>query len=138
PDSVRAKQGCALRMVGAPVVADNDGCGNAERIQHANDVPDDVKRRIELCFDGRVTVAKAAHVERDGAVSCIGHSLHLTAPGGGGIRKSVTEQNRRTAALLENAERLAIDVDQPALKRKVAAYCTDRGCSRAAKTDAQP
>src|ERR1700729_124865 len=54
---------------GAPIVADDDGLGRAERVEHANHVADEMKQRVLIDVLGLACLAVAAHVGGDGADS---------------------------------------------------------------------
>ena len=64
----------------APVVADDDGFGHTQRVEHADHVADKVKQRVLIDLFRLACLAIAAHIGRDSAIACLGERLQLMAP----------------------------------------------------------
>src|SRR5438093_1312432 len=61
----------------------------------------------------RLGVTVTALIRRDGAKPGVGQSMQLVAPGIPDLRKSVTQQYRKTAARLDDMHLDAVGVDLP-------------------------
>src|SRR5262249_34542652 len=84
----------------APVVADEDGTLDLERIEEADQITSKLAESVGLDRGRRAATAVTALIGSDGAKSRPGGRLELMAPAEGEIRKAVTEDDRRPVAEL--------------------------------------
>ena len=84
---------------------------DAERVEQPGEVADEVMDAVLLDGGGRVGVAVAALVRRDGAEARIGQGAQLMAPRIPQLRKAVAQEHRKAAARLDDVHADAVGVD---------------------------
>jgi hypothetical protein len=88
----------------APVVADEDGTLDLERIEEANQIAGELGEPVGLDLGRGAAPAITALIGSDGSKSRPGDRLELMAPAEGEVRKAVTEDDRGTDAKLVRGE----------------------------------
>src|SRR6185369_14186215 len=89
----------------APVVADEDGTLDFERIEEANQIAGELGEPVGLDRGRGAAPAITALIGSNGAKSRPGDRLELMAPPEGEVRKAVTEDDRRPVAKLVRGQR---------------------------------
>ena len=95
-DAIRVHQRRIPRRRAAPVVADDDAFVDAERVEHPDDVGDDLPLGVSLDGLGAIGFAIAALVGRDGAKSCVGERANLMTPGIPEFREAMAHHHGKT------------------------------------------
>jgi hypothetical protein len=98
-DAVRVQGGEDPGHGGAPVVADDTGLLDLERVEDRDEVGDGAAQAVRLDRGRPVGRAEAAHVRRDRPQPGVRERVHLVAPQMRRVREAVHEQDRRRAAL---------------------------------------
>ena len=91
-------QGCMPGDRRAPVVADDDRLGLAERLHQLGHVAHQMQQRVLVDRLGRLGAAVAAHVGRHAAKAGRAHRRELMPPRVPALRPAMAEQHQRTAA----------------------------------------
>ncbi len=97
----------------APVMADDDRPLDAERVDHADHVADQMQERVLLDLLGAVGLSVAAHVRRDRMIAGLRQRLQLRPPGVPGFRKPVAEDDERPFARLRQMDADPVRLDRP-------------------------
>jgi hypothetical protein len=89
----------------APIVADEDGTFDFERIEEAHQIAGELGEPVGLDRGRGAAPAVTTLIGSDGAKPRPGDRLELMAPAEGEIRKAMTEDDRRPVAKLVRGQR---------------------------------
>ena len=95
----------------APVVADHDRVFLSERVEHPDEVADEMEDRVGVDPLRRLGPAVPAHVRRDGVVAGRGERDELVAPRVPALGEAVAEEDERAFARFREVHRKAADVE---------------------------
>ena len=114
-------------------MTDNHTAADAQRVEHADDVADQLALRVRLDRRGRFGLAVAALVGRDRAEARFGNRLHLMPPRVPHLGKAVAKHHRKALAGLRHVHLDAVSPDEAVLDLTHRVHLEESGAGRRAR-----